>query len=259
LALLCPLLSACGTLHDRPLPNGRGWGEDATLSPGLDRLRWAAGRAARDPGTWAPGLAALGIAVTGTDRRISDWAREERPLFGSRDPDTISDNLRNVTDLMMFTTALMTPSGPPDEFVENKGRGVGVEALAVVTTITVTNTLKYTVHREQPSGGHESFVSNHATEPFAHAALIRRNTALLDLSPEAARAIDGSAYVMATGSAWARVEMGLHYPSDQLAGAAIGNFIALFVHDAFLGLDPSTPAVGLTPIPAPALVVQWRW
>ena len=41
---------------------------------------------------------------------------------------------------------------------------------------------------------------------------------------------------LAAGTAWARVEAKKHFPSDVLAGAALGNFIASFVHDAFLGL-----------------------
>ena len=36
--------------------------------------------------------------------------------------------------------------------------------------------------------------------------------------------------------AWARVEGDRHYPSDVLAGAALGHFLSAFIHDAFLGL-----------------------
>jgi hypothetical protein len=41
---------------------------------------------------------------------------------------------------------------------------------------------------------------------------------------------------MATGCAWQRVERNKHFPSDVLAGAAIGHFLTAFIHDAFLGL-----------------------
>ena len=40
--------------------------------------------------------------------------------------------------------------------------------------------------------------------------------------------------VRASGVAWARVEAGRHFPSDVLAGAALGNFITTFILDAFL-------------------------
>jgi membrane-associated phospholipid phosphatase len=42
--------------------------------------------------------------------------------------------------------------------------------------------------------------------------------------------------VLATGVAWARVEAGAHYPSDVLAGAALGHFLSAFIYDGFMGL-----------------------
>ena len=42
--------------------------------------------------------------------------------------------------------------------------------------------------------------------------------------------------VLASGVAWARVEARKHYPSDVLAGAALGHFLTAFIHDAFLNL-----------------------
>ena len=46
--------------------------------------------------------------------------------------------------------------------------------------------------------------------------------------------------MLAAGTAWARVEGGVHYPSDNLFGAALGNFVATFVHDAFLPAQTNT-------------------
>ena len=37
-------------------------------------------------------------------------------------------------------------------------------------------------------------------------------------------------------ASWARVEAGGHFPSDVLFAAGATNFLAGFVHDAFLGL-----------------------
>jgi membrane-associated phospholipid phosphatase len=36
---------------------------------------------------------------------------------------------------------------------------------------------------------------------------------------------------------WARLEAKKHFPSDVLAGMAIGHFFGAFINDAFLGLD----------------------
>ena len=42
--------------------------------------------------------------------------------------------------------------------------------------------------------------------------------------------------LLATSVSWARVEAGKHFPSDVLAGAALGHFLSAFIHDAFMGL-----------------------
>jgi hypothetical protein len=54
--------------------------------------------------------------------------------------------------------------------------------------------------------------------------------------------------VLATFTAWARVEAQKHYPSDMLAGAALGHFLTAFIHDAFLGL-PEDMRFGIVIIP----------
>ncbi len=55
-------------------------------------------------------------------------------------------------------------------------------------------------------------------------------------------------FVLATADAWARIEGKKHFPSDVLAGAALGHFLTAFIHDAFLGLPESKGfAVSITP------------
>jgi len=56
--------------------------------------------------------------------------------------------------------------------------------------------------------------------------------------------------MVALGTGWARVEAQKHYPSDVLAGMALGNFMAAFIYDAFMGLEPPWrigPAVTIGP------------
>ena len=53
------------------------------------------------------------------------------------------------------------------------------------------------------------------------------------------------------------IEAGAHFPSDTLLGAALGNFVASFVNDAFLGPVGSTARVGVTASPE-GLLVSWR-
>jgi hypothetical protein len=54
---------------------------------------------------------------------------------------------------------------------------------------------------------------------------------------------------LTTGVSWARVEAGSHYPSDVLAGVAMGHFIGAFINDAFLGIEKSSP---IAPIIGPS-------
>ena len=61
----------------------------------------------------------------------------------------------------------------------------------------------------------------------------------------------------AIGCAWARVESGAHYPSDVLAGAALGNFTTLFIQEAF-DFDDSAFSLVVSPGPEEfSLQVGW--
>jgi membrane-associated phospholipid phosphatase len=101
--------------------------------------------------------------------------------------------------------------------------------------IETTNTLKGLTDRERPDGSDQaSFPSGHATIAFSYAAFASRNLDRVDV-PEGARlGLRAGFFTLAGAAAWARVEAGKHYPSDVFAGAALGNFIALVIHDAFL-------------------------
>lgn len=135
---------------------------------------------------------------------------------------------------------------------------MGIEALTGVVATNATGLLKQAVRRREPVGeepSDESFTSAHAILPFAGAALVRRNTGQLGWPRRGTGAVNAAALISASGSAWGRVEMGLHYPSDQLAGAAIGNFLALFIHDLFMGLEDG--GVGVRVAPGGAMLT-WR-
>ena len=107
LALATLAGSACGTLA-----NGRAWGEDATLAPGWERLRWAAHRNAVDPWTWLPIAGAAVLQIDDMDQRISRWARDETPVFGSQeDAEDASSTWRSAAGDLWLASLLAPPGG----------------------------------------------------------------------------------------------------------------------------------------------------
>lgn len=251
--LLCA--TGCATL-----PSGRGWGEDATIAPGWERVRGAAANAAKDPWVWAPLVGAAAFQIDDWDRRVSDWAREHTPVFGSqRSAEQWSDDLRNASALAHYVTVAATPSGPdPVDWVMNKAKGTLVGIAAVSATVALTNGLKDATDRERPNGDDSaSFPSGHTSSSAVHTRLASRNLRSIPMSEGWRRTADVGLTALTIGTSWSRIEAGWHYPSDTLAGMALGNFIASFINDAFLGLDErggfamSANADGAT--------FQWQW
>jgi membrane-associated phospholipid phosphatase len=234
--LACSLLLLCGGCTT--LPTGRGWGADATIRPGWDRVRDAAVTAARDPWVWAPLAGAAAFQINSFDRRTSDWARENTPLFGSTiRAEQYSDDLRAATGILQFATLLATPSGPdPGEWTANKARGLAVELSAMGATAATTGFLKQTTGRERPNGNNDqSFPSGHTSSASVNGRLAVLNLESIDMPQGARIAADAGVDLAVFGTAWARIEAGAHYPSDVLVGMAIGNFFARFMTGAFLG------------------------
>lgn len=254
LVLLC---TGCSTL-----PSGRGWGEDATLTPGWERVGAAARDAAADPWVWAPLVGAAVFQIDDWDRRTSDWAREHTPVFGSeRGARQWSDDLRDASTIVHYATVLVTPSGDaPAHWLWNKAKGALVHIAAVSATANLTSQLKDAADRERPNGrALESFPSGHTSGSAVHTRLASRNLQSLEISSGTRKAFDIGLYALTVGTSWARIEAGWHYPSDTLVGMAIGNFFASFFNDAFLGGDSSQLQLVLSPTTDGAvLMVSWR-
>ena len=254
-SLSVTLLGACSTL-----PDGSGWGERVTLSPGWDHLRSAALAAARDPWTWAPLVGAAGLQAGHADARISRWAQRETPLFGSRaNAATWSDDLRSVAVVADAATVLLAPSGDdPAGWVLDKARGYAVDLAAATAAIGTTHVLKSLAGRTRPDGSDDqSFPSGHATTAAAYDRLAARNLESLALTPGADRALDYGLDALTLATSWARIEAGAHYPSDTLVGIAIGNFSANLFKGAFMGQGDVRQAWAIEPQHS-GLRLTWR-
>ena len=253
--LLSLVLAGCGTL-----PSGRGWGEDATWQPGWERVRASAVNAARDPWVWAPLAGAAVLQIDDLDERTADWAREHTPVFGSQSSaEEWSDDLRTASAVAHYITIVATPSGDDfGEWLANKAKGTLVDVAAVSSTVAITRTLKQTVGRTRPNGADdESFPSGHTSSSAVHTRLASRNLQSIDMPVGVRRTLDIGLYAMTIGTSWSRIEAGWHFPADTLFGMALGNFMASFVNDAFLGLDSGSTSLTVTAMPDGA-IVQWR-
>jgi hypothetical protein len=254
LLALVAACTGCGSL-----PNGRDWGQDATIAPGWERVQQSAVHAVRDPWVWAPLAGAAVFQIDDWDRRTSDWARDHTPVFGSqRSAQNWSDDLRTASAVAHYVTIAATPSGDtPREWFINKAKGTLVHVAAVSSTGLITRSLKTAIDRERPNGqGGESFPSGHTSASAVHTRLASRNLESIDMSETARTSLNVGLYALTIGTSWARIEAGWHYPSDTLVSMALGNFIASFVNDAFLGLD-NTAQIAVVPAEGGAML-QWN-
>jgi len=251
------LLCGCSTLS-----NGRGWGQDATLKPGWEAVRESAVRAAKSPYTWAPLAGAAILQINDWDSELADWASENTPVFGSQQSARdASGVLKDISAAAWLVTALATPSGDSSgEWLAAKSKGIAVGAAASLLTGGITSAVKNWSDRTRPDGSdNDSFPSGHSSSAAAYATLAARNVQSIDMGPNLRKTMEIGFGVIAAGTAWARVEGGVHYPSDVLAGMALGHFVAAFINDAFMGLsDSANGSVALALSPELMSIRFWR-
>jgi len=261
LASLCGLLALAGCAT---LPNGRNWGEDATVQPGWQRVGRAALAALEAPGFWLPLASAAVLQIDNWDHRISSWARRETPIFGSQqNASEWSDRLRSASAYSYFATVALTPGGEDaGPWLLDKAQGLAVGAAAIAVTDEESALLKQASERERPNGqDDQSMPSSHASRSAVLTELGRRNMQWVDVSDRSRGVVDAGLTALTLGTGWARVEAGFHYPSDVLVGMAIGDFNGAFFNDAFMGLpQPARVAVAVEPVHAGAqLRVRVVW
>lgn len=214
-------LSGCAAVPGQPP-----WGSQVDFAPGWDKLGHAVATALKDPLTWAPAAGALACSYGDIDRDLSAWGRENHPLIGG-DPEAASDLLLAASGGLYLGSALLADSGSGDQWQRHKLQGLGSGLTANLTTAGLIYGLKQTTRRTRPDASdRESFASGHSSLAATNAALFSANLEALPLTPPARSILRGSGYALAWGTAWARVEAGQHYPSDVLAGLALGHFVA---------------------------------
>ena len=205
--------------------------------PSNARLQNSAVRALRHPGTWMPAVGSAAITLGGWDQEISDWAREETPVFGSsQSAQDNSDFFLSFAHYGMILSALAVHSDSESYWLPMVKR-LTWEHVGVQAAITVRKPIKKITDRNRPNGDPESFPSGHSTRAFAYVGMTYRNIDALDLDPVWGYSAKFIETCFGYSTAWARVEAGAHYPTDVLAGAALANFVSLFIYDAFFEND----------------------
>lgn len=235
--LLIPVMmcaTGCGTLQ-----NGRGWGQDAIYPVKWERVKQAAKNAVLDPVTWISAGGAAIFAIDDFDEKTSNWATEHTPVFGSESRAAdMGEDLVNVIQAGTVATFVATPSG--EEFPEwawYKTKGGLLEFGALEAVSALTSFGKDTAGRTRPDGEDDrSFPSADSSKAFASARLSNRNLDSINMASWMRTSLKAGNIVLASGTAWSRVEGNRHYPSDVLIGACLGNMVTIFIHDAFMNL-----------------------
>lgn len=224
----------------------------ATLPSNLSwqRAGSAAVDAARDPWVWAPLAGAAALQVGNADHRISRWARTETPLFGSNaEASRMSDRLRSMAVIADSVVVLAEPRrNGSASWAEEKAVQYGEDLVAATAAISVTRGLKSAAGRMRPMGQDaESFPSGHVTIASAYDRLAVQRLQRFNLDPAIETGLEVGLNAVNFGTAWARIEAGAHYPSDTLAGMAVGAFSARFFEGFLRGGNGTRVSLGLVP------------
>lgn len=235
LSLILLLLTSCSTFR-----NGHIWGEDVNFLPGWEKIQNAAYNAATAPETWVPLSGALLVRITGTDHDISQWAIKRTPVFGSQNNATsISDHLLNFSLYTYISSALFAPGGEKfGNWIYAKTKGYSVGVISYFTTRGITDYLKTETDRLRPDKtNNKSFPSGHTSKTSTYLTLAVRNLESYPYFSKYPLTLHAGHAILTAAAGWSRIEAGRHYPTDVLVGAALGNFVGIFLNDAFIGIE----------------------
>jgi membrane-associated phospholipid phosphatase len=165
------------------------------------------------------------LSVTAYSQNADIRILREINLNRNKDLDNAFRGITNTAGPVAFGTpvVLFAVSLAKDDSVMR--RSAVYMGASVLSSAIITNLLKYSIKRPRPyitypdiekaaSGGSPSFPSGHTSTAFAFATSV-------SLAYPKWYVIVPS-YVWAGAVAYSRMDLGVHYPSDVLAGALIG-------------------------------------
>jgi membrane-associated phospholipid phosphatase len=195
------------------------------------QIGFSAKNAILDPYTIGALTLATGIYLSHKDQQISDWATAHHPVFGSE------QNARTTTDLLQYSslaiygiTAIIKNNMNGNSTISFPIVNVSSDISAIFLTVFTTEILKNNVGRLRPNHGDErSFPSGHTSFTTINANLTSHQLNTLEMKNNTRFLCNAALATMVTATAWGRIEGKKHYPTDVLAGAALGNFVGNFI------------------------------
>lgn len=219
------------------------WGKDALWPIKGSRIKDAFVKNATSPHVWIPLVGAGAVHWMGYDKKISKSQVEEKAVFTTpKNTSYWSDRLNQILLYEMYASILFTPSMNEDksltQYAISKAKGGFVVNMASSSSHWTRDMLAKYFKRERPNHiDNLSFPSGHSAEAGSRNMLISKNLDTMDMNPYLRTGIKVVNTGMATGTLWARLEGERHYPSDILAGYAVGSFVAGFVFDSLMNLE----------------------
>lgn len=212
--------------------------------PSMDRVVHHAKISAKQPATWLPIATAAAIGITGVDNRITDWASDETPIFGSQSSARRnSDNFRDALVAGMSLSSVFAPTNADDNAFPT--RRVVANTLAFSAVAGIVEVGKVGFGRDRPNNRDDrSFPSGHSSGAFSSAFLIEKNLNATVERPWLRNTIKAGVFASATAVAWARVEAEEHHPTDVLFSAGLSNFVVNTIYNAVMSEDQAA----VTPI-----------
>jgi membrane-associated phospholipid phosphatase len=174
-------------------------------------------------------VGAVVFASTTLDEDISAKAVEKTSVFG--DPQGSSNDLRDIASAAYLLSVIAVPS----DTIGDKAAGFAVGLSATLSTLAVADGFKRATGRQRPiDDNDQSFPSGHSAYTSVVTRLTQGNLEYIDMPQWQRTALSAGLYGIAAYGGWARVEAGKHYPSDVMAGYALGSFFAAFFQEAFM-------------------------
>lgn len=196
----------------------------------------SAQRAASDSGTWMPLAGAAVIAAGGWDDQWQQSLSRHGPLFRDEGEAASNHLLQLGTALYATSVVFAAPENTAfDDSLDWKLTNLATFVASKSSVDELTGAFKQASGRERPDGvPDDAFPSRHSATSAAQTTLTRRNLDYIGMNPTLRDAAKVGLHALDGLTGLARVEADQHYPTDVLAGIALGNFVSSFAFNLLL-------------------------